>query len=139
MFPKRLQDGEPVQEDVRLNGSQKTETPDELEILYDRTPIQINDDLEEASLNTTSAKLKMLDKNSAKLQVLTSKDQILSKTALNVLLYKGNNLALKQREIGDEIALYDQMIQNFSNGGDDHDITDTIWHLSLQIPHCSSS
>ncbi|OMO61309.1 hypothetical protein COLO4_33468 [Corchorus olitorius] len=101
--PKRLQDGEH-------------------EVLNDKTPIQINDDLEEAPINTTSAEVELLDKNSAKRQVPASKYKILSQTALNVLYYKRKNLALKQREIVDEIARCDQMIKNFMNGGDDHDL-----------------
>ncbi|OMO69905.1 hypothetical protein CCACVL1_19205 [Corchorus capsularis] len=119
----RLQDGEPVQEGVSLNGSQKTEKPDEHEVLNDKTPIQIGDDLEEAFINTASAEVEMLVKNSAKLrQVLASKGQKLSETALNVLYYKRDILALKQPEIGDEIARCNQMIQKFLKGADDHDL-----------------
>ncbi|OMO86828.1 hypothetical protein COLO4_20907 [Corchorus olitorius] len=60
-------------------------------------------------------------KYSAKIQkaIVSSKDDILSETALRVLHGKRDKLALKLRNIGDEIAEYDQMIQKIFNGGRD--------------------
>ncbi|KAI4324301.1 hypothetical protein L6164_023853 [Bauhinia variegata] len=55
-----------------------------------------------------------------KLQIfLASKDKILSETALTALIRKRNDLALQQRIIEDQIALFDKKIQTILTGGED--------------------
>ncbi|KAJ0094023.1 hypothetical protein Patl1_26335 [Pistacia atlantica] len=50
---------------------------------------------------------------------VASKESILSQTALRVLFGRRNKLILQQRNIEDEIALYNKRIQSLLNGGKD--------------------
>ncbi|XP_039050897.1 uncharacterized protein LOC120192131 [Hibiscus syriacus] len=70
--------------------------------------------------NHTPVICKSRSKFSAKLQkAIASKENILSETALRVLLRKRDKMVLQLRNIGDEIAQCDQKMQTILNGGED--------------------
>ncbi|KAG4131383.1 hypothetical protein ERO13_D09G203266v2 [Gossypium hirsutum] len=75
-------------------------------------------------------------KCSAKLHnAIASKDHVLSKTALRVLLNKRDKLVLQLRKIGDEIAQCDKKMQTILNGGED----DLELKLDLVIEGCNDA
>ncbi|KAH1089523.1 hypothetical protein J1N35_016780 [Gossypium stocksii] len=75
-------------------------------------------------------------KCSAKLHnAIASKDHVLSKTALRVLLNKRDKLVLQLRNIGDEIAQCDKKMQTILNGGED----DLELKLDLVIEGCNDA
>ncbi|GMI96075.1 hypothetical protein HRI_003276800 [Hibiscus trionum] len=75
-------------------------------------------------------------KFSAKLQkAIASKENILSETALRVLLSKRDKLVIQHRNIGDEIAQYDKKIQTILNGGED----DLELKIDLIIEGCNDA
>ncbi|XP_027343413.1 uncharacterized protein LOC113855983 [Abrus precatorius] len=74
-----------------------------------------NDSMEEHALiaNNSNSDLEKLQ------TLIASKGKALTQTALNALIRKRNMLALQQRMIEDEIALYDKKIQRMSTSGED--------------------
>ncbi|KAK1568460.1 hypothetical protein Q3G72_024811 [Acer saccharum] len=77
---------------------------------------QDDNQVDDHALDTYQSTAQDLDKLQ---NTFASKENILSQTALRVLLSKRDKLTLQQRNIEDQIALCDKKIQTILNGGED--------------------
>ncbi|OMO88192.1 hypothetical protein CCACVL1_08537 [Corchorus capsularis] len=135
MNPERSQDDESVQEDVSLNGSQKTEKPGEPEVLNNTTTNQINDGLEEASINTNSAESETQHKNNEHCKNGILDDTIDGNMDVDNQSVGDSEKMLTSKNIAEKIQLDDdQLIVMNSCPKSDFDGTSTINKFKVVTP-----
>ncbi|KAK3204456.1 hypothetical protein Dsin_018502 [Dipteronia sinensis] len=98
-------------------GEIKVDSAGNLKATFDAISLDQDDNqVDDHALNTNQSNAQDLDKLQ---NTFASKENILSQTALRVLLSKRDKLTLQQRNIEDQIAMCDKKIQTILNGGED--------------------